>query len=303
MNLATFEEMKVESFLSQIAFRTEDQATTNISSKRNKQKSKFDRLKRNMSRSVSCEARYIFLEIFLTQFFQNHEADDDSMVWDSFSDSESDDEPAESEENGGARVIRLTSLAIQTKKKSTMNYFDENGYGYSIDTRKRSVIYLKCKNAKTEGCSARVIIRSENLTNAELRNEHSHPATDSLEEQTAFKQIINKYALEDPFCRPQDIYRKAKEDMREEIDVDTLPTFNDAIRAQIKRMKNIAIPKQPKSLEEFESSINSSRFSKIFSLDKKGNSFYRNILTDSLGKRSILFISNDISNVSYLGKN
>ena len=101
-----------------------------------------------------------------------------------------------------------------------------------MKTRKRSVIYLKCKNAKTEGCSA-----------SHHSDEHSHPDTDSLEEQTAFKQKIIKYALEDPFSRPQDIYRKAKGDMREEIDVDTLPTFNDAIRAQIKRMKNIAIPK------------------------------------------------------------
>lgn len=102
---------------------------------------------------------------------------------------------------------------------STKNYYDENGFMYAKRNERDDVLYLRCKNSRSENCKASVICRGKVLGQSILSIPHSHAADKKDRDHVKFCKIIETIIEKSPYKNATDVYNEAKDELRDSIEM------------------------------------------------------------------------------------
>lgn len=226
-----------------------------------------------------------------------------SEAFDTKSLSGSDDTDAESgnECDNGENSETERKIRLQRYGSEEKNFFDENGYLYSINNNSNAAknYYFRCKNDQKYHCKIRAISRDKNLNDTILRGQHTHSGQLSDVESMKFCYNLDKEIQKQPLEFAREIYLNTMNQMVNEIDVVNAPDRKE-LSSFIYRRKRKFVPKLPKTVDEFEEFICNKRFNQQFTQDKRKQDFYRGTWKSNKGGCNIAYISETVLKIVLL---
>lgn len=196
---------------------------------------------------------------------------------------------------------KQTQIRLQRYGSEERNFFDENGYLYSINNNATATksYYFRCKNNTKYHCKARAISKNKDLNVTILNGEHTHSGQISDVHKMKFRYKLDKKIAKKPLDFGREVYLNTMEDMLDEIDVNNAPDKSE-LSSFIYRRKLTFVPKLPKTVADFEEMINNKNYNEKFTKDKRKQPFYRGVWRSEKGGCNIAYISETILKIVLL---
>lgn len=176
---------------------------------------------------------------------------------------------------------------------SIKSYCDQDGYVYSINSRRSQTVYLSCKNKQLYGgCRGRVIVKDGNFEMAIFSHRHNHKAETKMLDHIKFQKKLEDICRENPFLKPLKVYSRAKRQLKNVINLKHISILRK-YSTFIYRKQREDKPSLPNNITEFEELINNAQYTTKYCYDEHDKLLYRGVWRGRTGS-NIVFISDSV---------